>query len=215
MKGLILKDFYSLRGYVRQMLIIYVFYVVCAALGIWEIQFFVGLTTMMGAMMVVSTFSYDDLAKWEGYALTMPITRKDLVTSKYIVMLLSMFASAACSMAIGIVFQMIQGKLELQLLLITCGSVMAVAVLGFCIQLMITFKFGVEKARLTLMAIFLIPTIVLIGGAKLMGSMGIEVDLSGIESRLPLVVGIVLAVIVGVSVLSYLGSIRIVEKKEY
>lgn len=215
MKGLILKDFYSLRGSVKQMMIIYVFYVICAFIGIWDISLFVGLATMMGAMMVVSTFSYDDLAKWEAFALTMPIKRKDLVTSKYIVMLVTMFASAAFSMAIGIGFQTVQERLDLPTLLITCGSVMAVAVFGFCIQLMITFKFGVEKARLTLMAIFLIPTIFLIGGSKLLTSMGIEIDFGAIESRLPLVAGIVLLLIVVVSTLSYLGAIRIVEKREY
>lgn len=215
MKGLILKDFYSLRGSVKQMLIIYGFYIVCAMIGIWDISFFVGLATMMGAMMAVSTFSYDDMAKWEAYALTMPIKRRDLVSSKYIVMLLTMLISAAFSMAIGITVQLIQDKLDLLVLLATCGGVMVVAVLGFCIHLMVTFKLGVEKARLSLMAIFLIPTIVLIGGSKLMGSVGIKLDFSGLERNLPMVVGITAVVIIVVAVASYFGSIRIVEKREY
>lgn len=215
MKGLILKDLYSLRGSVKQMMIVYAFYIVFAFLGIWDISFFVGLATMMGAMMVVSTFSYDDLAKWDSYALTMPISRKDLVTSKYIVMLMTMFISAAVSIAIGIAVQMILGKLDLLMLLATCGGVMAVAVLGFCIHLMITFKLGVEKARLSLMAIFLIPTIVLFGGVKFANSLGIELDLSGLNRNAPLWAGIALAVIAGAAVISYQISIRIVEKKEY
>lgn len=39
-------------------------------------------------MMVMTTFSFDDNSKWMKYAMVTPVTKRDLVSSKFIVLLI-------------------------------------------------------------------------------------------------------------------------------
>ena len=43
-----------------------------------------GVLAVLAAMMPVTAFSFDEKAKWDKYALSMPVSRRDLVLSKYI-----------------------------------------------------------------------------------------------------------------------------------
>lgn len=74
---------------------------------------------MMFAMMVVTTISCDDLAKWDAYALTMPVTRKEMVLSKYLVMVLLNTLRAVLSLIIGIVGSFLMNQsFDLEILVI-------------------------------------------------------------------------------------------------
>ena len=86
MKGLILKDLLNLKSTFKMLGVMMLFFaVVFLPQGNGAIF---GIIIMMFAMMVVTTISCDDLAKWDAYALTMPVTRKEMVLSKYLVMVL-------------------------------------------------------------------------------------------------------------------------------
>ena len=83
MKGLIIKDILNLKNYMKQLILVLIFFI---AYGIFlKNGTFVGtMITLMLSMQVITTMSYDEYAKWDKYALTMNINRKDIVLSKYV-----------------------------------------------------------------------------------------------------------------------------------
>lgn len=44
--------------------------------------------SLLVVSLVISSFSYDDLAHWDSFAATLPVSRRKLVASKYLFLLL-------------------------------------------------------------------------------------------------------------------------------
>ena len=94
MKGLLVKDLLVLRKYARTMVVFILVYIVVFSM-LDSVDVISGMVTLVLAMMSVATFSYDELAKWDRFGLTMPVSRKQVVASRYLVCLLStVFGSA-------------------------------------------------------------------------------------------------------------------------
>ena len=101
MKGLIIKDILNLKNYMKQLILVLIFFI---AYGIFlKIGTFVGtMITLMLSMQVITTMSYDEYAKWDKYALTMNINRKDIVLSKYVFFIMSIIIG----MVVGVISSM-------------------------------------------------------------------------------------------------------------
>ena len=143
MKGLLLKDWYALRGQAGRLLFLIALYIV-----IGESSGGVGsIGILLCAMLPMSCLAYDERAKWDRYALSMPLSVKDLVVSKYLLGYLMLAAGAAL-------------KLLAMALPIGNGSdftsfvlTIAVSLLYLALQLPILFKFGVENGRIGMMIV--------------------------------------------------------------
>ena len=83
MKGLILKDFYSLKMYVRTLIVMVVIY---AMLGFFSesASMFSSLVAVVSMILPITSFTYDKYYKWEEYALSLPLRRNQIVLAKYI-----------------------------------------------------------------------------------------------------------------------------------
>ena len=154
MKGLLLKDILNLKQQGK----VYFFIIaiqLAIAIASRDGNFFGGLMTMFTVLVPLSAAAYDDKAKWDRYALTMPISRWDLVLSKY---LLAFICSVVSAFLSEIVMVVITGDVLNSLLrsavYIMVGMLLVSLILPFI------FKFGVEKARLIMMALVLIPTVI-------------------------------------------------------
>ncbi|MBT9778318.1 ABC-2 transporter permease [Clostridium sp. MCC353] len=215
MKALIIKDLLNLKSYFKQLVFIYGFYLVFSLMGIWDISFFVSIATMLGAMMFISTMSYDEMSKWDAFALSAPILRKDLVTSKYLLMLFSLLGSTGLSLAIAVPVLLIQNSLALIELLAYTGSVALVIMTGFSIILYLAFKVGVEKARIAMLAVFLLPTLLIFILGKNIARSGIDFSQVNLEQMLPAAAISAVIVAAAVILIMYRLSVKTVQKKEY
>ena len=83
MKGLLLKDLYNLEKQARSLLLIFVFYLVFSLIG-ENSNMFGGVVSIMMVMLVITSLAYDERSRWDRYALTMPVSRKEMVLSKYL-----------------------------------------------------------------------------------------------------------------------------------
>ena len=83
MKGLIIKDIFNLKKGITTTLIMILFYGIFSY-NTGNMSMLIGMTVFIMTSLSISSMSYDDMAKWDGYALSMPITRKNIVLSKYI-----------------------------------------------------------------------------------------------------------------------------------
>lgn len=210
MIGLIYKDLCNLKRYMKQiLLIIVVFTIIFSLQGGVDISFFSSYTLLLCTMIVISSISYDDMAKWDKYALTMPISRSLLIGSKYVLGLLMAVAANVLTLILFFATARFNGGIgdmaENFSIMLTM-SALGLIVLGIMLPLLI--KYGAEKARMMVILVVLIPT----AAVLILSHMGISLpDEVAINSLLYV---IPFAAIV-VYVVSYLLSVRIATKKEY
>lgn len=209
MIGLMLKDLFVMRKYARSLLLIVAFYIVFAFTTDMSPAFINGMIILMCAMTAVSSFSYDDLAKWDRYALTMPVTRNQVVLSKYGLGIGLGFAGCVLSLACNGVLAALHrnvGTFTEQLLV--CYVLFAVACLYISIVIPAIYKFGVEKSRIIMIAAFAVPTI----GAFLLKQAGVQMPSADTLMTLLQISPVVLILLV---FLSFLLSGHIYSRTEF
>src|SRR5690554_4291410 len=87
MIGLIKKDLLNIYKSIKLIGVLVIFYGFIAFIGN-NTQDFSAIFIFIFAMLMLSTYSYDELAQWDRYALTMPLSRDNIVQAKYIMMIL-------------------------------------------------------------------------------------------------------------------------------
>lgn len=210
MVGLLLKDIYNLRKYLKQIGISVVVFGLFA-INLKNPAYLIGMICMMSSMMVITSMSYDEYAKWDKYALTMPILKKDIVLAKYILLIIMAVSGSFASGILALIlseFMDVQGPKEI---LFASGYTTLAMLLIFGILIPILYKYGVEKARLIMFAVLGIPILAAMAFVKLMQKL--NVPKPGAEQIRML--GYAFPVIVlAVLFLSYNLSVMIYSKKE-
>ena len=158
MKGLLLKDFCILKKQMKLMVVFVIFY------AIWAVA--AKMPTMMGTMVIllsimmpISSLSYDEAGQWYRYAFSLPIPRRTLVLSKYVLGFLVSLGGLVVS-AIGniIILALTNGENALESWLTIIGF-LELGVIFLSIIIPILFKYGVEKGRLLIVVIAVIPSL--------------------------------------------------------
>lgn len=178
MKSMILKDLYNIRHNTKSMIIILVI-LAAALIPTAGAEGYIFACAVMCAMMIITTFAFDNTSKWERYAMIMPVSKKDLVIGKFIVLIIfcsagSLFGAVVASICGGC-FNIISfnssGIGEILLLTLIAWEI-SVILGGLSIPFV--FKFGAEKGRTILLVSFAVPVAICFGMYKLF-------DLSCIE----------------------------------
>jgi hypothetical protein len=160
MNGLILKDFINLKRNVKifgALTVLYGF----MALTQKDASFFTTIFTMLFAILTLSCYSYDELAKWDAYALTMPLSRQNIVQGKYIMMLLLTLIGTTFSMVFTLALNFILKKDTIIQGLTVSAVGAAVVIVFYSITIPIITKVGVEKARLIFFAVYMVPFVII------------------------------------------------------
>ena len=180
MKSLLLKDLYNVGHNAKSML----FVLACLAVAIVPTSGPVAYTAMCGvmsAMMIVTTFSFDDAVGWTQYALILPLRRRDVVAAKYAALAVfctagTLFGLAASSLgaAVAGAFRpMAFGPLEM-LAGALVGWAAAYAMGSTAIPLV--YRYGTERARILIVVAFVIPAAVVIGLAGALSMAGVTLS---------------------------------------
>jgi len=213
MKGLILKDLYTVFGYRKQYALVLFF------MAIWSVGMKnTGLISMylliLGGMLVLSSLSTDEVSHFNRLALTMPISPKVLVKSKYVLLILVMSLGAVISMGIDFISRMLfpqwQTDLGWQGVLVTALLFIAT----YSVTLPLIYKLGVEKARYVYIGVMLGFGIIIYGVASFADKLNIDIEKGvGINDFVIVLISLVLSCIV--LMISYLCSLKVIEKKEW
>lgn len=215
MTGLIAKDFLVMRKSIRTYILFLIFYSIMAALGIFPVSIVTTLVQLIIMMMPLSTFSYDELAKWDRYAFSLPLGRRAVVGARYLfALLLSLFAAlfGLVSCLVLAVFFHDPNLVE------NCLTVTVSLALGllYCdILLPLTYKLGPERARPYFYLVIFLPIILLFGAFKL-GLLNNLVFLLKLPDAvvIPFLLLLPLLPLAGMGV-SFLIACRILEGKEF
>jgi hypothetical protein len=201
MKGLLLKDIINLK----QQVMIYI-----AIIAMWLFlaianksgAFFAGVTSILPVLLPMTAIAYDEKAKWDIYALTMPVSRRDMVISRYMLAFICFILGFIMSIAVN--YYISGNALES---FRVCLVILALGAFFLAVILPVIFKFGVEKGRLIVIAIMVVPSLLTV----MLSKMNIDLRPEKIEGLLrfsPLLILAALAI-------SVLVSIRIYNNKEF
>lgn len=205
MKGLILKDFLNFKNQQGKTFLILIAFYFLLALQMHSSSFFAALWVMLGATLPISSIAYDEKAKWEKYALTMPISRKELVTSKYLLSLLFIIAGNIISLPVVYIIDGYFGMENLLIFLI----LVALGVIFNSIMLPFVFKFGSENSRIIMFLVVAIPFLI----GYILQKMNVNVvSFLDTHEKIIGIAGGVAAVLI--CLISYLLSVWIMERKE-
>ena len=159
MKGLLLKDFLILKE-CKQVVLLFLFYIIISFLTN-NFSFVSAILIMYTTIFVLTTFSYDAYSKWEKYSLCFPVSRKELVLSKYLFFLLLLGGAVFISLALSFSFFLfINQTPNKELILETIFSILGIvtyAVFFVSVMFPIVFKIGIEKSRTFMMIIMAVP----------------------------------------------------------
>ncbi|MGI5896332.1 MAG: ABC-2 transporter permease [Oscillospiraceae bacterium] len=203
MKGLLLKDMMVLKKQGALLAILVAVYgVYSVASG--DNSVFGSIIMLLGAMLPITAMAYDEQANWDKLALAMPVSRAALAVSKYIMSVITIGIATLCNLAIQ---WLIGGRLVWEDIM----TILILSALGFlfvAILFPLMYRFGVEKSRLMIIGVVLVPVLLIL----LAKSLGIPMpDEAGIKKIVSLIPVISLAALL----LSMLVSISICQHKEY
>ncbi len=218
--GLITKDLLQLKSY-RKTLIIFILIFVFTGIA-QETTKSVGvmiavMLTLGFGMFGMATFNYDEQSKADRYILTFPLTKKEILISKYIFIISSTIIGAIVGIIASFLIVFIIDK---QLpsfydyINVALAGILGVGLIE-AIQIPCVYKWGAEKGRIQMFIVAAI-IILLIGGIFLVGentniNLPISDILNTIINFLPVI--LILATLI-IYYISYRVSYRIYKNKE-
>ncbi len=147
MKGLLLKDLYMAAKYCRAFLVIVAIFLAISFFGGDNI-FFIIYPTMIAGIIPMTLISYDERDKWMLYSGTLPYSKAQLVSVKYLIGLIFGGSTLLVSMAAAAVRMQLNGYFSLSELFATGAALLVLGLIGPTLLLPFVFKFGAEKGRI-------------------------------------------------------------------
>ncbi|HJB68649.1 MAG TPA: ABC-2 transporter permease [Candidatus Fournierella excrementigallinarum] len=214
MIGLVKKDLFLLRRvYMKNFFLVLALY---TALGIaLKMTSFFTLMSWMYGFYVLSLFSVDNACRWDFYAATLPVSRRAVVTAKFLLLGLCVAAGQVYSLVMAPVAYLVVGVPLMESVLTSLLATL-VLVVYFAVMLPLTYAFGPDKAR----SAMLLALVVVGGGIFAAASLG---DAGGLltamfgwmETSLVPGIGVLAGAAAAVCLVCWLASCRIYEKKEF
>ncbi|MEG2073455.1 MAG: ABC-2 transporter permease [Angelakisella sp.] len=212
MKGLMLKEYYLLKRYRK----IYLLYILIFGAG----ATFTGNAGMYGAMAVIwmstiplSSFSMDEACKWDKMAVSSPVSRRQIVTSKYLVFVISALAAMVMTLImVGVGTLINPGDMNFLESFVSVLAAMTLMGTATMILLPIVIKLGAEKGRMIMGLVFGLAFMIIM----MMGAFTtISYNHGGQEQAIALMALVIMPLVMLVSgIISYLVSCKIYEKRE-
>lgn len=155
MKGLLLKDLYMSEKYCRVfLLIVVVFFGMSLMSG--PGFFLLAYPCILMGLIPASLISYDEREKWDVYSGTLPCSRRQLVSCKYLVGLigeLPVICITTVLYALGL-FRM--GAFDPHAVLGMAAVFLLLGLIGPAATLPFMFRFGAEKGRIAYFAVIIL-----------------------------------------------------------
>ncbi|WP_019913566.1 ABC-2 transporter permease [Paenibacillus sp. HW567] len=179
MKSLIIKDLYNIGHNAKSMifmLLVFAFIFIPFS----GPEGYIIASGILCSMMIMTTFSFDDNSKWTKYAMVTPVTKKELVASKFIVLLIFSVIGVVIGLVIGFIGGIIVHKVDfsdisniLTLPVVAVVGLVIAEILG-SMAIPLLFKFGTEKARTLSLVSFIVPALICFGVYELLILLGVS-----------------------------------------
>ena len=223
MKGLIIKDLLNLSSYKTTLFLILIF---CSMgmIGTDAVNFAPTFIIVMIGMIVLSTFNYDEASHAEKYIVALPLTRKEIVMSKYVLAIVGNILGGIIGIILTIIIVNVMNvirpddliRLDYQGLLVTVISGIFGVALIQAIQIPSVYRFGAEKGRIQMFILIFLLVLMIAGAGFLITKIGFDINMEEINhfmNRFGIPVLILVSAVL--YYISYKISYKIFKKKEY
>lgn len=207
MKGLLLKDWYMMKKYCRAYLLIAVVFI-AVSLFSNDNMFFVFYPCLLCGMIPVNLLGYDERSRWMQYSGTLPYTKTQIVSGKYLIGLLSQITILVATGVAQVAKMLIAHNFELGDFAVLMLLMLIVSTLTSSICLPFVFKLGVEKGRTAYYVM-----IGFVCGASVLASSILRGQLVS-EIQPNLILALVAVAGIGIYILSWCLSIVFFKKRE-
>lgn len=210
MKGLLLKDTYLLASQRRFFLFVLAFAVVIMFLT-GSATFAIGYATFLGGLFALTTVNYDELENGFTFLFTLPISRKEYASEKYI---FGITVGAICCLLttlFGLVANWLFALGEASEIITTALFTYSLLLFFLALVIPLHFRFSSEKARMVLLILIAAG----IGFSFSLGTMGVldGKTLATFSTGIGIIV--LVAFLTLCLTLSYFLSVRILNKKDF
>ena len=207
MKGLLLKDWYMMKKYCRYYLFVSIGFIILSMISSGN-MFFVFYPCLLAGTVPVNLLGYDERSRWTEYVGTLPYTKTQIVSAKYLIGLFTQIALLTVICIAQGVKMGIEGTFVLKEFLLLMMLLLIMASVASSLTLPFVFKYGVEKGR----AAYYVMIGVVCAGSIIATSIFKE----GLQNEMQLnaVLPIACLVGIGIYVLSWYLSVVFYKKKE-
>lgn len=146
MKGLLLKDWYMMKKYCRYYLFISIGFIILSMMSSGN-MFFIFYPCLLAGMIPVNLLGYDERSRWTEYVGTLPYTKTQIVSAKYLIGLFTQIALLTVICITQGVKMSIEGNFILKEFLMLMMLLLIMASVASSLTLPFVFKYGVEKGR--------------------------------------------------------------------
>ena len=212
MKGLIVKDFTYIKNYWKTYLLAIILGIIPTALINYDPNFMLIISMLIIFIISINTFSFDKKNNWNKYALTMPVSRRDIVRAKYMLNIIGLLLGSILGFLLSLIGNFFY-KIDLDfnnfinILIIS----MAFFLILSAIDLPTLFKWGTNKGKIVLMIVLF--TLIAIIFQIIEKAYNYILNISSIDTiKLNL---LIILISILIYFISYKISLYIMSKKEY
>lgn len=161
MKGLLYNDYMSIQKVLKTAAIIAVLFSIFAIMS-GNIMFAAAYIEVLFVLMVpINIFYADEKNKWEQYAFTMPISKKQYILEKYVFFLIAQLSGYILSYIIVLCAYLYNKTSVDNDIFAMINVVSAISMFVPTLGIPILLKWGTEKGRIAIIAMMLIPFIII------------------------------------------------------
>ena len=151
MLGFIKKDLLTIKSNYK-ILIVYLIFVLVFTFQ--NNAFITFLPPYLSAMLLMSTFGYDEKNHWDAYAATFPKGRINVVRAKYLATILITFIVSLLVFIIALgVSYLGDDKFDMLETIVTLLATFGVTIIFISCMYPVFFKYGAEKSRLVILVV--------------------------------------------------------------
>lgn len=220
MKGLLIKDFKLMKNNGKSLLLVFVLIGAMMAVLTKEIYAAVGYVTFIFTLFTVSTISYDEYDNGYPFLFTLPITRRQYVNEKYVfVLIMTSISFCVGIIAVCVQFFLLTPEESLTELILMYGVYTITVLVLNDIMIPLKLKFEGEKGRYVIPLVFGGTMVIALIAAKVAGMVSETLKDKFLTAFSNMgvygIAALVVAAAVVITILSWLWSRRILEKKEF
>ena len=218
MRGLLMKDLELIKINMKMYLAVFLIGIIYLVAQENGSTFFVAYAIFVSIGVSVGTISYDGYHHGMKFLMTLPVTKKQYVQSKYLLSFGFAVLVSVISLLLGMIRIQISGKQEAEDLLISAGTALVISCIILCGMIPLRLKYEAEKSRIVMVAavavIFLVAAVCKELYDVYQKSFGKGLQFLDTLSGWQIAVGLIVVMMICLAV-SVKVSERIMEKKEF
>ncbi|WP_342442721.1 ABC-2 transporter permease [Lysinibacillus sp. FSL K6-0075] len=156
MVGLILKDLMTIQRQMKAQAFVLLF-LLMMAIFMQQSSMLLAVVVFIVTIQAITALSYDEQSNWDKYANTLPISKGDIVLSKYILSVVLMIIGLVTALPLLFFIKIFTNNEITSEFFLTFNLIVTLALCLLAVLLPIYIQFGSIKGRIVLIALCFIP----------------------------------------------------------